>query len=92
MCIKASRKLKALACVASTIHSLFMQGSGIKKKIFDAFFNILYNLQFSYSLHKSCLRLIYSDKQLTFEELLEKDDCVSIHIRNLQTLVIDRCT
>ena len=65
-----------------------MQGS-IKKKIFDAFFNILHNLQFSYSLHKSCLRLIYSDKQLTFEKLLEKDDSVSIHIRNLQTLVTE---
>ena len=38
------------------------------------------------TLQKRCLRLIYNDKQLTFEELLEKNDSVSIDIRNLQTL------
>ena len=37
------------------------------------------------------LRLIYNNKQLTFEELLEKDDSVSIHIGNLQALVIEMC-
>ena len=36
-----------------------------------------------------CLKLIYNDKQLSFEELFEKDDSVSIHIRNLQTLAIE---
>ena len=59
-----------------------------RKYLMNAFFNT-YNLQFSYSLHKSCLRLIYNSKQLAFEELLEKDDSVSIHIRNLQTLVTE---
>ena len=39
-------------------------------------------------LHERCLRLIYNDKQLTFKELIEKDDFVSINIRNLQTLTI----
>ena len=42
-------------------------------------------------LHERCLRLIYNDKQLTFEELLEKDDSASIHIRNLQTIAIEMC-
>ena len=37
-------------------------------------------------LQERCLRLMYNDKQLTFEELLEKDVSVSTHIRNLQTL------
>ena len=83
MCIKASRKLQALACVASTIHG------PIRKKIFNECFFQYLNLQFSYSLHKSCLRLIYNSKQLAFEELLEKDNSVSIHIRNLQTLVTE---
>ena len=32
-------------------------------------------------------RLIYDDKQSTFEELLEKEN--SVHIRNLQTLAIE---
>ena len=40
-------------------------------------------------LHERCLRLTYNDKQLNFEELLEKDDSVSIHIGNLQTLAIE---
>ena len=40
-------------------------------------------------LHERCLRIIYNDKQLTFEEFLEKDDSVSIHIRNLQTPAIE---
>ena len=37
-------------------------------------------------LHERCLRIIYSDKQSSFEELLEKDSSVSIHQRNLQVL------
>ena len=40
-------------------------------------------------LHERCLRLTYNDKQLNFEELLEKDDSVSIHIGNVQTLAIE---
>ena len=40
-------------------------------------------------LQDRCLRLLYNDKQLTFEELLEKDDSVTIHIRNLQTLATE---
>ena len=37
-------------------------------------------------LHKCCLRIIYSDKQLSFETFLEKDGSVSVHNRNLQIL------
>ena len=40
-------------------------------------------------LHERCQRLTYHHKQLTFEELPEKEDSVSIHIRNLQTLAIE---
>ena len=32
------------------------------------------------------MRIIYSDKQSSFEALLEKDGSVSIHNRNIQTL------
>ena len=35
-------------------------------------------------LHKRCLRIVYNDKQSSFNELLEKDGSVSIHIRNIQ--------
>ena len=38
-------------------------------------------------LRERCLRILYS--QLSFEELLEKDDFVSIHNRSLQFLAIE---
>ena len=37
-------------------------------------------------LHERCLRIIYSDKQWSYEELLGKVGSVSIHHRNIQTL------
>ena len=40
-------------------------------------------------LHERCLRLIYSDKRSSFEDLLEKDNSVSIHHKNLQALAIE---
>ena len=40
-------------------------------------------------LHETCLRIIYSDKSSTFEELLEKDGSVTVHIRNIQKLAIE---
>ena len=40
-------------------------------------------------LHERCLRIVYNDNQSTFEELLEKDNTVSVHRRNLQFLAIE---
>ena len=40
-------------------------------------------------LDETCLRIIYSDKSSTFEELLEKDGSVTVHIRNIQKLAIE---
>ena len=40
-------------------------------------------------LHERCLRIVYSDKQSTFDELLEKDNTVSVHQRNLQFLATE---
>ena len=40
-------------------------------------------------LHERCLRMIYSDKQSSFETLLEKDGSASIHNRNLQIRAIE---
>ena len=40
-------------------------------------------------LHERCLRSIYNDKQSSFNELLEKDDSVSIHEQNLQVLATE---
>ena len=37
-------------------------------------------------LHERALRLIYCDHTSTFEELLDKDDSVTIHQKNIQAL------
>ena len=40
-------------------------------------------------LHERCLRIIYNDKLSNFEELLVKDNSVSIHHNNIHTLAIE---
>ena len=40
-------------------------------------------------IHERALRIVYKDYNSTFQELLNKDNSVSIHHRNLQTLVIE---
>ena len=39
-------------------------------------------------LHERCLRLIYSEKKSSYENLLEKDNSVSIHHKKFQALAI----
>ena len=40
-------------------------------------------------LHEGCFCIIYNDKTSTFKELLEKDNSVSIHYRNIQALATE---
>ena len=40
-------------------------------------------------LHERALRLVYKDENLTFEELLEKDNSFTVHNRNLQILAVE---
>ena len=40
-------------------------------------------------LHKRCLKIIYNDKLSTFEELLHKDNSVSIHHNNIHALATE---
>ena len=37
-------------------------------------------------LHERCLRLIYSDKSSSYEELLERNGSVSIHHKDIQAI------
>ena len=40
-------------------------------------------------LHERCLRLIYSEKKSSYENLLEKDNLLSIYHKNIQALAIE---
>ena len=40
-------------------------------------------------LQERCLRIICNDKQSSFNELLEKDDSVLVHERNLHVLATE---
>ena len=40
-------------------------------------------------LHERALRVVYTDKNSTFEELLDKDKSFTIHDRNLQKLAVE---
>ena len=39
-------------------------------------------------LKERCLRIAYSDSSSSYDEMMEKDDAVSIHHKGLQTLAI----
>ena len=39
-------------------------------------------------LHERCLRIVYSDSVSSFEDLLDKDRSVSVHVKNIKTLAI----
>ena len=40
-------------------------------------------------LNERCLRIVYNNKQSSFNELLEKDGSVSIHMRNIQIVATE---
>ena len=40
-------------------------------------------------IHERALRLVYKDDEYTFEQLLDKDNTVTIHHRNLQKLATE---
>ena len=40
-------------------------------------------------IHERALRLVYDDYTSTFQELLRKDESVSIHHRNIQNVAVE---
>ena len=73
-----------------------------KKTVMNSFFNAQFNYcpyiwmlhsrknnNKTKHLHERCLRLIYSDKKSSYENLLEKNNSVSIHHKNIQALTIE---
>ena len=96
ICQKANRKLNALARVTN-----YMELPKIRI-LMNAFFKAQFNycpivwMFHSRSLnnkinrlHERCLRIIYNDKRSRFEELLVKDNSLSVHHNNIHTLAIE---
>ena len=96
MCKKASQKLNA---IARMIPEMSVNKS---RTLVNGFFKALFNYcpliwmchKRSYNnrinrLHERALRMVYNDKRSSFEELLRKDGSVSIHVRNIQVLMIE---
>ena len=97
ICKKAGRKISALARVTRYM------GIAKKRILMNAFFISQFsycppvwmchsrtNNSKINRLHERCLRIVYNDKQSSFNELLEKDGSVSIHMRNIQILATER--
>ena len=40
-------------------------------------------------LHERCLRIVYKDNKSSFQELLDKDKGVTIHVKNVRTLAVE---
>ena len=40
-------------------------------------------------LHERCLRIVYNDNKSSFQELLDKDQGVTIHVKNVRALGVE---
>ena len=96
ICQKANRKLNAHARI--TPYMELTKRRILMNALFDSQFNYCPLIWMFHSrnlinkinrLHERCLRFIYNDKTSSFEQLLENDNSVSIHHRNIQTLAIE---
>ena len=96
ICEKASQKLNAICRI--TPYMDFNKKSLSVNAFFMVKFNYCPLISMCHNridknkintLHKRCLQLIYNDKRSSFEDLLEKDNSVSIHHKNLQALAIE---
>ena len=96
ICSRASAKLKALARIAP-----FMNITK-RKILMNAFFNAQFSycpLTWMFhsrklnnkinKLHERCLRIVYNNNTSTYGELLETDNSVLVHFRNVQALTIE---
>ena len=96
VCKKASQKLYPLARIAPFMD--LKQRRNIMKAFVESQFGYCPLIWMFHSrglnnkinrIHERALRITYKDKSSTFQELLEKDNSVSIHHRNVQKLAIE---
>ena len=96
LCKKASQKLNALARIASYV-CLEKRKTVMKAYIISQFGYCPLVWMFHSrglnnkinSLHERALRITYGDRSSSFEDLLKKDNSVSIHYRNIQALATE---
>ena len=96
LCKKASPKLNALARIAGymdfpkrrLIMKAFIASQFGCCPLIWMFHSRALNNKIN-SIHERALRITYSDRTSTFEELLNKNKSVSIHHRNLRVLVTE---
>ena len=93
---KANRKLNALARVTNYME--LPKRRILMNAFFKAQFNYCPAIWMFHSrssnnqinrLSERCLRIIYTDKRSTFEELLPKDNSVSVHHNNIHAIAIE---
>ena len=96
LCKKENSELRALA--RTTTYMNIEKRKLLINSFFNAQFNycpLIWMLHSCYNnnkikhRHERCLTLIYCDKKSSYEELLGKDESVSIHHRNIQSLAIE---
>ena len=96
LCNKASHKLHALARVSSYMNTQQ------RRKIMTAYINSQFGycpLVWMFhsrtlnnrinKIHEKSIRIVYNDNNLTYEELLRKDNSFTVHERNIQALAIE---
>ena len=96
LCKKASQKLNALARISGYIN-LQKRRVIMKSFIISQFGYCLLSWMFHSkrlnneinSIHERALRITYVDNVSSFQELLEKDNSVSIHHKNIQVLATE---
>ena len=96
ICTKARRKRSALSRITNYME--LPKRHILMNTFFKAQFNYCPIIWMFHSrclnnkinrLHQRCLRMIYNDKISNFEELLNKDNSVSIHHSNIHALAIE---
>ena len=96
LCRKASQKLHALARISNFMK--FKQRQIVFKSFIYSQFGYCPLVWMFHSrklnnrinkIHERSLRIIYDDSKLTFRELLDKDNSITIHERNIQILAIE---
>ena len=95
-CKKAGRKIKALERVCTylslerrrTLMKAFIESQFAYCPLIWMFCQRSSNTRINH-LHERALRIVYNDNESTFEDLLKKDNSLSIHHKNIRLLGIE---